>query len=88
MESKLAISCRMMHNLIKIHHTVKSYEEFHRLMDVWTHTALCAHLRLVQYCLNTCFTGTDESECYERKDSSTSGNSGKVCELVKGCSQS
>ena len=25
-------------------------------MDGWTHTALCAHLRLVQYCLNTSFT--------------------------------
>ena len=31
MESKLVISCRMVHNLIKIHHTVKSYEQFHCL---------------------------------------------------------
>ena len=50
MECKLAISCRMMHTLIKIHHTVKSYEQFHWLtmgdeqMDGRTHTALCAHL--------------------------------------------
>ena len=62
MESKLVISCRMMHNLIKIHHAVKSYEQFHWLtkgtneqMDGWTHTALCAHLWLVQYRLNTGF---------------------------------
>ena len=26
MECKLVISCRMLHNLIKIHHMVKSYE--------------------------------------------------------------
>ena len=61
MESKLVISCRKVHNLIKIHHTVKSYYQFHCLtkvdeqIDGWTHTALCAHLRLVQYGLNTCF---------------------------------
>ena len=38
-------------------------------MDGRTHTALCAHLRFVQYCLNfnTRFKGTDESECYERR---------------------
>ena len=29
MESKLVISGRMMHNLIKLHHVVKSYEQFH-----------------------------------------------------------
>ena len=81
MESKLVVSCRMMHNLIKLHPAVKSYGQFHWLtkggeqMDGWAHAALGAHLRLVrQYCLNTCFTGTDESECYERKDSNTSGN--------------
>ena len=55
-------------------------------MDGRTHTTLCAHLRFVQYCLifNTCFTGADESECYERKDSNIFGNLGKVRELVKG----
>ena len=54
MESKLVISCRMMHDLIKIHHMVKSYEQFLclRLMDGQTHTVLCGHLRLVQYCLD------------------------------------
>ena len=50
MESKLVISCRMMHNLIKIHHMVKSYEQFHPLtkadeqMDGRTHKALSAIL--------------------------------------------
>ena len=50
-----------MHILIKIHHAIKSYEQFHWLtkgdeqVDGWKHTALCAHLRLVQYCLNACF---------------------------------
>ena len=41
------------------------------------HTALCAHLRFVQYCLDfsTCFAGTDETECYVRKDSHTSRES-------------
>ena len=58
MECKLVIYCRMMHNLIKIHHMVKSYEQFHRLtkgdeqMDGRTHTTLCAHPRFVQYCLD------------------------------------
>ena len=34
-------------------------------MDGWTHTALCAHLRLVQYCLNTYF-AVDVKERQER----------------------
>ena len=31
MEMKLVISCRMMHIFIKVHHVVKSYEQFHSL---------------------------------------------------------
>ena len=31
MESKLVISCRMVHNWIKIYHAIKSYEHFHLL---------------------------------------------------------
>ena len=34
MERKLVISCRMMHNLIKLHHVVKSYEQCHSLTTV------------------------------------------------------
>ena len=57
MESKLVLSCSMMYiKLIKIHHAVKSNGQFHRLtgeqMNGRTHTALCAHLRFVRYCLN------------------------------------
>ena len=33
MERKLVISCRIMHNLIKINHTVKCDEQFHRLTN-------------------------------------------------------
>ena len=49
MERELVISCRMMHNLIKLHHVIKSYEQFHRLTtadgqtDRWTYTAIKVH---------------------------------------------
>ena len=68
MVRKLVISCRMMHNLVEIHHVVKNYEQFTDLLqwtDRWTHTAILVHTSVSGKTVkkfNTCFTGTDESE--------------------------
>ena len=50
MDSKLVISCRMMHNLIKIHHVVQEFmscEGMHGQKD--SHRDNSAHLRVVEF---------------------------------------
>ena len=53
MESKLVISCSIMHTLIKIYHVVQEVFAFslsdHGRTD--SHSDYSAHLRVVQYCL-------------------------------------